>query len=217
MALANSQYATAAQYRAAIDQDDTGEDSEIDDFLAAVSRYIDMKTGRYFGTLSAVDVLIIDGNGETRLWLPRDIGNNTGLIVTVDIDGDYSFADETALVLDTDYWLGPEDWDPGDGSNFFAAEAKPIEWFEIHPNSTRLSAWPERRRSVQVTALWGWGAVPEPIERGTIAITKQLRDVTRQPFTLTLDALEQRVSLAPGASALINDLVKKYEKRILAF
>src|SRR3990172_7553843 len=127
MAAVTDAYATPAEYRARTDKSDLGEDTEIDGQLSAVSRFLDKRMRRFFNQDAAVVTRTYDGNGRAKLWLPDDIATATGLVVMADLDGDYDFSDETALVLNTDFWLGDYDADKG-------SEPRPFEWLGIHPN-----------------------------------------------------------------------------------
>ena len=198
-------YATALEYRARTGGSGTGDDATILLQTTAVSRYLDARLRRFFTQDAAAVTRIFDGNGQEKLWLPADIASITGLIVTVDLDGDYSFTDETALVLDTDFWLGPMNADKG-------AEVRPFEWMKVHPNSTRLSIWPEQQRAIQITAIWGWSAVPSAIKELCIAITRQLRDMEESGFTLTLENVDAAIRVSPQTAWLLRDIEREYAR-----
>lgn len=226
-------YATATEYLAGIDQTDTTENTEIDAYLAAVSRLIEKRCGempsgvrRHFTKDASVtarlfehpgggETVLIDGivpvtRGAARLWVD-DISTLTGLIVKVDLNRDYDVADSgETLTITTDYFVGPANASAG-------AEAEPYTWIDINPNTTTLHSWPTHIRSIEVTAAFGWPAVPEAIKRATIALTKQLRDVSKAPYTLTLEALEQRLPLTGGGAKILDDIVRRYSRGQLVF
>lgn len=198
-------YATAEEYRLRVKQTRKDDEPVLNSMLLAISRFLDWRLRRFFNQDSAVQTRLYDGNGETRLWLPDDIATSTGLIVTVDLDGDYDFSDETALVKDTDFWLGPANADLG-------PEARPWEFLDVHPNSANLSVWPEQQRAVQVKAKFGWAAVPGAIKEATIALTRQVYDVQQSGMTLTLQNIDAELRQSPQASFLIRDLERQYMK-----
>lgn len=223
MAVTDS-YATAAEYRAGIDQDDTAEDPELLLYLTAISRLIDRRVGRSFNQDAAVverlyahpgggETVMIDDlvpvhRGASRLWVD-DISTVTGLIVKVDLNRDYVC--EQTLTIDTDFWVGPQ-------AAALGSEVRPYTYLDLHPNTTYLSAWPTHERSISVTAKFGWAAVPEAIKRLTIALAKQLRDVSKEPYTLTLDALEQRLPLTTGGGVkMLDQIVREYGRKEALF
>src|SRR3990167_5079751 len=101
-------YATAAEYRERTTKSDASDDDTILAQLKAVSRWLDRRLRRFFTQDAAVVARIYNGNGEQILWLPDDIATATGLIVKVDLNGDYDFSDSgETLSINTDFWLGP--------------------------------------------------------------------------------------------------------------
>lgn len=194
-------YATEAEYRARAAKSDTADDATILAQLKAAARYVDIKMGRFF-TQEAAVTRIYDGDGSCRIWIDDIVSVAT---LKVDLDGDYLFSDETALTLDTDYWLGPVN--AADGS-----EAWPFEYIEVHPTSTRLSSWPRQRRAIEIVGTFGWPAVPGPIREATISIVRQLRDMQESGFTLVMQDIESAVNASPQMSALLLGLQRVYAK-----
>lgn len=201
-------YATLAEYKGRVGKSGVEDDAEITAQLLTVSRFLDLRLGRFFTQDAAVVTRLYDGNGETRLWLPDDIATSTGLVVTVDTDGDYSFADETALTLNTDFWLGPPNADKG-------PEAFPWEYLDVHPTSGVISEWPDQQRAIQVTAIFGFPAVPGAIKEATIAITRQLRDAHVGGAAMAVQDIETAVSFSQQLAdvrTLLWRLQKAYAK-----
>lgn len=209
----NVAYATATEYRQRTGMTDTTEDAEIGAQLLAVSRLLDKRTGRFFGKDDTVQTRYFNGLGRTRLDLYADIASVAGLVVKVDNDGDYDYedADET-LVIDTDYWLGPENAQDG-------PEPGPYRYVLVNPTTTRYSAWPAQQRGVRIDAIWGWPEVPGAIREATILLTRELRDLQEAGYTLTLQNIDAAVALAPGGPKLLKQIVEDYRtedrKRVL--
>jgi hypothetical protein len=199
-------YASCEEYRARVDQSDATGDDVLLSQLSAVTQYLKGRLGRFFTRDAAVVVRTFDGNGLIRLYVP-DIATATGLIVKVDLDGDFDFdnADET-LTLNTHFWVGPANADKG-------PEVWPFQYLEIIPGNGRLGVWPEQARAVQVTASFGWPAVPGAIKEATISVTRQLRDIQGSGFTLTLQSIETAVNVSPQMSALLFDMERQYAKQ----
>lgn len=214
MAVTDS-YATAAEYRAGIDQDDTAEDAELLLCTTAVSRYIERLmprmpsgTARHFTVDASVTTRLFDGNGKNRIWVD-DISTTTGLVVKVDLNADYDVADSgETLAIDTDFWVGP--WNAAAGS-----EVRPYTFLEIVPTTSAFSAWPKQYKSVSVTAKFGWSAVPEPVKRATIGITKALRDISKAPYSLAYENIENAVRMSPVAHNLLDEVVYAYADSVL--
>lgn len=200
-------YASPTIYRAAVDKKAISEDvDELERQLKAVSRYLDRKLrmGRDgFNVVAAAEDRRYDGNGKAKLWLPDDISTATGLVLKVDLNADYDYgdADET-LTLDADFWVGPDNADKG-------AEPEPYQWVEVHPNSGKLAAWPEQRKALEITAKWGWPAVPEAIVQAVIVVTHTLRDLEASTG-LRLEAIDNIVQVTPRLSGLVRDLAVMY-------
>ncbi len=204
-------YATAAEYRAAVDKSDNTEDAVLLSMLGGVSRLIDRQCGgpmgpRFFTKDAAVVVRLFDGSGLRRLYV-NDIATATGLVVKVDLDADYSFtgASET-LTVNTHFLLGPRNADKG-------AEPAPFTRLDIRPGNAVLSKWPEQMNAIQVTAKYGWPAVPQAVKDSTISLVRQLRDLQEAGFTLTLQNLEASIRQSPLAVTIMRDVVREYGRQ----
>ncbi len=201
-----SAYFTAAEYRNRVGGTVTTDDVTIGEQAVAIARFLDLRTHRFFSKDSEVVTRTFDGNGRRKLWLPADIATSTGLIVKVDLNGDYDFddADET-LTLDTHFWLGPADADKG-------PEPRPWEFLEVCPkaDNTVLGVWPAQRRAVQVTAVFGWPSVPAAIKEVAINLTRQLRDILGAGVTMTIENIESAVQMSPQLSYLMKDIQRAY-------
>lgn len=220
-------YATAQEYLAGIDQDDTSDVGEIQFVLSAVSRLIDKRVSpdgdrfftqdaaavqRFFTHPGGGETVWIDGivpveRGSARLWV-SDIATATDLVVKVDLAFDYSYS--TTLTIDTHFFLGPVNAPLG-------PEPQPYTFLDLVPNNSTIFAWPTRLNGISVEAIFGWPAVPEAIKRATIAITKQLRDLSKEPYTLTLENLEQRLPLTSGGVRILDDIVARYSRKEYSF
>jgi hypothetical protein len=202
-------YATAAEYRDRVGKTDTGADATILAQLTAVSRYLDRRLHRFFTQDAAVVVRTFDGNGDTMLWLPADIATVTDLVVKVDLNEDYDFgeANET-LTINTHFWVGPQDAEKG-------PEPRPFDCLEVVPNNGVFDAWPEQVRAIQVTAKFGWPAVPNAIKEVTISVTRQLRDILESGVTLTMQNIDAGVQSSPSTMALILDIERMYSRPLM--
>ena len=199
-------YFTAAQYRSAISKSDTGDDAQIAIDAVSISNYIARRIGRFFTRDSATVPRVylpdyLDGSSGRTLII-HDLAIKVGLIVTIDTNGDGAFTDETALVLDTDYILQPEDAE-------FGPEPAPWTRIELAPwGSYRY--WPRRKR-VQVMASFGWPAIPTAVQRGAIdlcAIMRLESPRARREFM----NIDQAVEMSPEAQRIVWNLIKTYRR-----
>lgn len=159
MAIVNG-YATLPQLRSELgitDVTQTGDDSKLELAVEAASRQIDGYCDRRFWQDAAVKVREFYAESPTCCPVD-DISTTTGLIVKIDEDGDGTF--ETTLTIATDFILLPanaEDDTP----------ARPYDEIRLVENYSfpRLS---NGRPGVQVTAKFGFAAVPDDVEKACI-------------------------------------------------
>jgi len=119
----------------------------------AASRAVDEWTGRRFWQDAEPVVRRYRPDCGDRLGVD-DISTTTGLLVATGTDGSFG----TAWTLDTDFELEPGNADADGGAH---------AWWELVAVGG-LSFPCERRRTVQVTARWGWSAVPSQVEEATL-------------------------------------------------
>jgi hypothetical protein len=125
--------------------------------IATASRAVDMFTARQFGLTGSAVARVYTWAGECldgRRALPiDDVQTTTGLAVALDFDGDGTF--EETIVYGTDFDLWPYN---------AAADGKP--W--THLIMRAGVSLPCGARGIQVTANWGWSAVPDTIKQATL-------------------------------------------------
>lgn len=219
---ATDSYATVAEYKERVDQSSSVLDGVVAAHLAACSRLLDKQCNRFFSRDAAAVERVFDGgtsiiqrlddhyviwnpNARTRLYLPSDIATTTGLIVKVDLDGDY--VAETTLTLNTDYWVGEPNAPLG-------SEPWPYTWLEVIPTSGKLFTWPAQRRGLAVTAVWGWPAVPAALKEATVMLASEFIDLQRGGAVLTLNNLDAAVGLSPRAPKILGDTVEVYGRKV---
>ena len=205
-------YATALIYRGIADKDSTADDTEILSDLTAISRYIERKVGQFFNKDAAAVDRIYAGSGETRLCLDGHhlvpgISTLTGLVVKVDLNADYDVTDSgESLTINTHFWASPQDAALG-------SEARPWTDLDIVPGNSVISIWPKQERAVQVTAVYGWPAVPDAIVRATCHLTALLRLETPRSTTSRSD-LGEILGASREAQNIIADLQRQYQARL---
>jgi hypothetical protein len=138
-----------------------GDDAEANaaEFLLSIesaSRAIDQKTNRQFGQVAAPEARYYTAKYHRDLcrWVidTDDLMTITGLVVAVDDDGDGTYSD-----VITAYDLTP-------------INAAPIgrPWTRVEVKNNSAITPRGRHNGVKVTARYGWSAVPEAIQLGTM-------------------------------------------------
>lgn len=220
----DSAYATVDEYKTRVGAHSNDNDAQILAALNSASRLIDRSCSRFFTQdVSAVE-RIFDGPGGTsgdryyrdmaivpeylligasasRFYLPTDISSTAGLVVKIDLDGDY--VQEQTLTLNTHFWLAPLNAQVG-------AELTPYTMMDIVPNNGVCSYIPSQRRVLSITAKWGWPAIPGPIKEATIMVARQIAEIEESGTVLTLQNMEAAVRLSPRVSSLVTEIQKLY-------
>ncbi len=169
-------YATESDYKAfsRIPADDEVDDAEINLALSAASREIDQFCNRIFATTLT--------NAEARYYTARwdqrryryvvdvdDFATTTGLAVAVDLDQTNSYA-TSVVAADCRPW-------PLNA----AALEKPWTALEL-PYGTAASC---REGAVEVTAKWGWTAVPDAVKQACLLQTNRVFSRRESPYGIS--------------------------------
>lgn len=200
MAITNG-YCTLEQLKSEmrIVTSDTADDTRLEIAIAAASRQIDAHCGRRFWQ---------DNTVKTREYYPDnpmvchvdDISTTDGLVVKVDDGDDGLYA--TTLTLNTHYILLPLN----------AADDSPVRPFtELRVVDTDgAAAFPlyHLRPGVQVTARFGWPAIPDDVTKACLIQSSQLFKAADAVFGAAQFgeagvALRVQARLNPMAEALL--------------
>lgn len=162
-------YATLAEIRAELGNyvaSDTSDDSRLEVAVESASRLIDNHTGRRFWQDGSVATreYDVDPNEPYCLYVD-DISTTTGLLVKVDTDDDGTF--ETSLTITTDFILRPLN----------AGDESPVRPYTEVYRLTTSGTFPilgSGRPGAQVTAKFGWPAVPMDVKRACLILATQL-------------------------------------------
>ncbi|MFE6846565.1 phage head-tail connector protein [Streptomyces sp. NPDC057686] len=194
MALGDN-YATLAELKTRLGIDDTNDDTTLTQALAAASRSIEKSCRRQFNKAGAL---------TARFFVPvtgfyvavNDIWTMAGLIVKTDEDDDGVF--ETTWTIVTDYELRPLDGvrDGVPGWPYWQIIAVGVRDFPF-----------SRRATVQVTADWGWNAVPAPVKEACLILAEEIWKVKDAPFGVAGfgEFGSIRVRANPKVAALLAD------------
>lgn len=169
MALGDS-YATLAQLKARLDITDTTDDDRLTASLASGSREIEAWCGRQFNDAATATARVYRTTTCYRTTVD-DFSTTTGLIVATDTDDDGTY-DETWT--SADYELEPFNGVVSGMSGWPYNRILAVE-------SLRFPTG-RRRATVQVTARWGWTAVPAPVQEACLMIASGTFKAGDAPF-----------------------------------
>jgi hypothetical protein len=166
MAITNG-YATLAEIKAYMSISDTTDDSLLENLVESASRSIDRIANRRF---------YLDATASARLYraysnifvFVDDIGSTTGLIVAIDENGNGTYS--KTLTLNTDYILDPLTSQSLNRPFTQLTMVSNTESWPIFPGLTSNGLRP----GVQVTAKWGWPAVPDDLNMACLILTADL-------------------------------------------
>lgn len=171
MALGDS-YATLVELksRLGIGSSDTSEDTKLTSALATASRDIESCCNRQFNDAGSATARVFQADDWYRIEID-DFSTTTGLVVKSDEadDGQYE-----VTWANTDYQLEP--------LNGVVAGVPGWPYNVIIATETRFFFKPARWAQVQVTARWGWTAVPAPIKEATLIIAEDIFKLKDAPW-----------------------------------
>lgn len=170
MTVSNTPYCSAQQLAAYIGKT-TAVDDLMDWAVNATTAAIDDYCGRVFS---------LDDEASPRVYEPGsvweiqidDFHTTDGLVVKTDGDGDGVF--ETIWSA-SDFEVSPFNGRVAGLSGFpyWVIRSTGARWF---PTCTR------RRGTVQVTAKWGWSAVPDPVFQAALILAQEMHRLREAPF-----------------------------------
>jgi len=198
MALGDS-YATVADLRSRLNITDTTDDTRLTAALSAASRGIERTCQRQFNTASTATARVYrpDSRYEAKV---DDFSTTTGLIIKTDEgdDGTYDTTWDTS-----DYELFPLNGiqDGEVGWPYWRIRSVESRWF---------NTW-NRRAFLQVTAKWGWAAVPAVIAESTLIVAAEMFKLKDAPFGVAGfgDYGAVRVRENPVVGAMIKPYIRE--------
>lgn len=169
MALGDS-YATLAELKSRLGITDTNDDTKLTDALSTASRWIEKHCRRQFNDAGSTSARTFNTGGHGIRARVDDFNTTTGLVIQTDADDDGTY--ETTWAT-TQYELSPANGiqDGMSGWPYWRIKAVDVTYF---PNT--------RHRGLQVTARWGWTAVPAPVKEATLSIAEETFKMKDAPF-----------------------------------
>jgi len=198
MAIVNG-YATLAQVKAALRLTDTVDDTLIENAIESASRRIDGYTSRWFYKTAQTPVQVYPATLYECGTL-NDIAN-TSVTVKIDSVGDGSYA--TTWIQGQQYQLEPLNAGLSgkpyrrivaiNGFNFPVAVDKPL---------------------VQVTAQWGWNAIPSDVTQAAILLS--MRQFARLNAALGVVGFADMAMQVRAVDPDVRDLLNPYVLKVVA-
>jgi hypothetical protein len=195
MAITNG-YCTLSEVKSALRLSDSIDDTLIEKSIEGASRRIDGYCGRFFYKTDATAVPLF-ANNAYRL-LTNDISSTTGLIVKLDNNGDGTF--ETTLTLNTDYIVEPTD---------YAILGRPIRTITMVGGYTFPIFYIPSECGVQITALWGFDAVPHDVREACVLLS--IRQFARYNAALGVMAFADMAIAVRAVDPDVRDLLQPYK------
>lgn len=163
-------YATVAELRERFGIDDSMDDGLLAAAIDAAQNQVDEFCGRVFTLDTVATARWLDSDTCGSGHLPYDIATTSGLIVATDHNND-GVAEQT-WTISTHFTLAPLNGIGPDGRTGW-----PYTQIRTVYGSPRY--WPWGRNVIQITAKWGWPAVPANVKQATLMLaaeTMKLKD-----------------------------------------
>lgn len=195
-------YVSATTLKATLGITNTALDADITAACEAASRAVEQETGRVF-TAGTTAIYYYDPSGGYADLQIDDLATTTSLAVDVDTSGATTYG--TSYALNTDYFVEP----------YNAAQTNwPYTSLRLRPTNGKY--WPCYPRSVRVTGVFGWPAVPGPVVEATgilaARLFKRAREAPFSVFGYGADGASIRISRTDPDVAL---LLEPYSRRTL--
>jgi hypothetical protein len=166
-------YTTAEAIKANFRVQDTDDDGALDLAIEAASRAIDLACNRRFflDSVTSARTYLLPGAYAPGVFYIDDFDPGTAPTVKVDVDDDGTF--ETTWTAGTDYQLEPLVHN--------AVESGPQNAIRLLGSQYLRPAY-LGRANLQVTAKWGWPAVPSAIKKACEVLAVDLFRAKDAPF-----------------------------------
>ena len=192
-----TEYATVSELKAYLGITDSTSDTQLTDALVTASRGIDHFCGRrFFADVAATARVFVPR--DRRILKVDDFQGTSGLIIAIDTGDDGTFA----LTLSaSDYELQP----------FNQVNDGEPNWPYYRINYV-TSTWPlnnNRDGAVQVTAKWGWPAVPGPVKQACIYLAEETFKMKGSPFGVA--ATDQFGPIRMRDNPKVMNMLKPYQ------
>lgn len=188
--------AQVSDYYSVFPNSGSDNETELLSQLTAVSRYIEHECGQQFTKDAAAVARVFMGDGSNQLWLGENLAA-TPTLVKIDQDNDGTYETTVSTIE-----LWPYNAAQG-------ATASPWRRIDLPPWGTYTS-WPKGSR-IQVTAQWGWPAVPAAVRQACIHLTAILR-IESPRATSSIDEMGRVIGMSQQARTIVDELLGIYPR-----
>ena len=194
MAILNG-YCSLQDVKSALRLTDSVDDGLLEKAIESASRRIDGYTGRFFYKTAATAINLYPIN-EYLLRMPEDLANST-VTIKIDTNADGTYA--TTLTQGVDYILEPTD---------AALRGYPY----VHARMVGGATFPlyvtPSFPTVQVTAQWGWNAVPADVSQACVLLA--MRQFARLNAALGVVGFADMALQVRAVDPDVRDLLNQY-------
>lgn len=186
-------YTSTAQVRARLSRTDNRDDATIQTLVTIASKSVEYLTNRRFDQVTGTRYFT-----PTESWY-TDIDDLVSVTtITTDIQGDRTYSETWSA---TDYELEPAN---APSASF------PYTQIAIAPKGTK--AFPVLRRGLRIVGVWGWPAVPQPVNEATILMTIRLLKRIDAPFGIVGSTELGNMQMLPARDPDIAAMLAPYRR-----
>jgi hypothetical protein len=195
MAIVNG-YCSLQDAKSALRLTDNVDDGLLEKAIESASRRIDGYTGRFFYKTSQTAITMYPYN-EYLLFFPADVATNS-ITIKVDTTADGTYA--TTLTQGVDYLLEPTDT---------VLQSRPYLNARMVGGATFPLFVTPSFPTVQVTAQWGWNAVPNDVNQACVLLA--MRQFARLNAALGVVGFADMAITVRAIDPDVRDLLSPYK------
>jgi hypothetical protein len=189
-------YCTLAEVKAALRLTDNVDDTLLENAIESASRRIDGYTGRFFYKMNQTAITMYPYN-EYMLFFPADV-SSTSITIKIDSTADGTYA--TTLVQVVDYILEPTD---------AVLQSRPYLNARMVGGATFPLFVTPSFPTVQVTAAWGWNAIPDDVNQACVLLA--MRQFARLNAALGVVGFADMAITVRAIDPDVRDLLSPYK------
>lgn len=182
----------------------SGQDTSLGNAGQAASDWIGRYCGRDFNNAGSATARLFQPD-DRRCLTVDDIATTSGLVVKTDDGDDGTF--ETTWAA-SDYELYPINGIRDGHTGWPYTEIRAVEsrWWPTHS---------QRRYTVEVTAQWGWAAVPDTIKQATFVLAHQFFKEAEAAFGISGANDFGIVRIGQGSMPQVERMLAPYRRGVL--
>lgn len=189
-------YCTLAEVKAALRLSDSVDDTLLENSIEGASRRIDGYCGRFFYQRTAT--VLTNPRNEYVCYLPDDVATTSGLIIRGDTSGGGTYS--TTYTLNTDYFLDPLD---------ATLQSRPFRRALMRGGATFPLYFPPAPPTVQITATFGWPAIPDDVREACILLS--MRQFARLNAALGVVGFADMAITVRAVDPDVRDMLNHYK------